>query len=112
MGVQSLSPSDLVRPLQSLSLCQTLDRGRPLPSLVLSPLSSLTPPPFFFAGARQRFQEQSGLSVYIDEAMGSLLSFFGGDEREVGSDEDVPEASEGSGYGSGSGVISEGVGHG
>ena len=68
--------------------------------------------PFFFAGARQRLQERSGLSVYIDEATGLLSSFFGGDEREVGSDEDVSEASEGSGYGSGSGVILEGVGHG
>ena len=41
-----------------------------------------------------------------------MPSFFGGDEREVRSDEDVSEASEGSGYGSGSGVIPEGVGRG
>ena len=39
------SPSDLVGPLWSLSLHQTLDRGKPLPSLVLSPHSSPTPPP-------------------------------------------------------------------
>ena len=44
MGVQALSPSELVEPLCSLSLRQTLDRGKPLPSLVLSPPSSLTPP--------------------------------------------------------------------
>ena len=34
-----------------------------------------------------------------------MSSFFGGDEREARSDEDVSEASEGSGYGSGSGVV-------
>ena len=45
MGVRPPSPSDLVRPLRSLSLCQSLDRGRALPSLVLSPPSSPTPPP-------------------------------------------------------------------
>ena len=86
-------------------------------SALISPVSSLISDsstgltlPFFFAGARQRFQERSDLSVFIDEATSSMLSFFGGDEREVGSDEDVPEASEGSGYGSGSGVIPEGIG--
>ena len=68
--------------------------------------------PFFFVGARQRFQERLGLTVYIDEVSGSLLSFFGGDEREAGSNEDLSEASEGSGHGSGSGVIPESVGHG
>ena len=41
---------------------------------------------------------------------GLMSSFFGGDEREVGGDEDLSEASEGSGYGSGSGVIPEGSG--
>ena len=82
----------------------------PVPSLI-SDSSAGSTPPFFFAGARQRFQERSGLSVYIDEASGSLSSFFGGDEREVGSNEDISEASEGSGYGSGSGVIPEAVGH-
>src|ERR1700743_2409510 len=45
MGVGSPSPSDLVGPLRSLSLRQTLDKGKPLPSLVLSPPSSPTPPP-------------------------------------------------------------------
>src|ERR1700743_1084546 len=45
MGVQPPSLSDLVRPLQALSLCQTLDKGNPLPSLVLPPPSSPTPPP-------------------------------------------------------------------
>ena len=83
----------------------------PVPSLI-SDSSAGSTPPFFFAGARSRLQERSGLSVYIDEAPGSLLSFFGGDEREVRSDEDVSEASEGSGHGSGSGVIPEGVGSG
>ena len=81
----------------------------PVPSLVSNSSSSLAPP-FFFAGARQRFQERLGLSVYIDEAAGSMLSFFGSDEREVRSDEGISEASEGSGYGSGSGVIPEGLG--
>ena len=83
----------------------------PVPSLI-SDSSAGSTPPYFFAGARQRFQEGAGLSVYIDEATGSLSSFFGGDEREVGSDEDLSEASEGSGYGSGSGVIPEGTGRG
>ena len=68
--------------------------------------------PFFFAGARLRVQERLGLSVYINEATGSMSSFFGGDKREVRSNEDVSEASEGSGHGSGSGVIPEGFGHG
>src|ERR1700743_977995 len=45
MGVRPPSPPDLVGPLQSLSLRQTLDKGKPLPSLVLSPPSSPTPPP-------------------------------------------------------------------
>ena len=113
MGVQPPSPSNLVGPLQSLSLCQTLNKGKPLPSLVLSPPSSPIPLLillFFFVGARQRAQERAGLSIYIDEATGSLLSFFGGDKREAGSDEDVSEASEGSGNGSSSGVIPEGFG--
>ena len=83
----------------------------PVPSLISDSSAGLTPP-YFFAGARQRFQERSSLSVYIDEATGSLSSFFGGDEREVRSDEDVSEASEGSGHGSGSGVIPEGFGSG
>ena len=83
----------------------------PVPSLI-SDSSADSTPPFFFAGARQRFQEGLGLSIYIDKASGSLLSFFGGDEREVGGNEEVSEASEGSGYGSGSGVIPEGVGRG
>ena len=83
----------------------------PVPSLI-SDSSAGSTSPFFFAGARQRFQEKSGLSVYIDEATGSMLSFFGGNKREVGSNEDISEASEGSGYGSGSGVIPEGVGRG
>ena len=81
----------------------------PVPSLI-SDSSAGSTPPYFFAGARQRFQEGSGLSVYIDKATGSLSSFFGGDEREARSDEDVSEASEGSGHGSGSGVILEGFG--
>ena len=83
----------------------------PVPSLI-SDSSTGSTPPYFFAGARQRFQERLGLSIYIDEATGSMSSFFGGDEREVGSDEDVSEASEGSGHGSGSGVIPEGFGSG
>ena len=45
MGIRPPSPSDLVKPLCSLSLHQTLDRGKPLPSLVLSPPSSPTLPP-------------------------------------------------------------------
>ena len=81
----------------------------PVPSLI-SDSSAGSTPPYFFAGAKQRFQERSGLSVYIDEATGSMSSFFGGDEREVRSNEDLSEASEGSGHGSGSGIIPEGVG--
>ena len=114
------------------SVCESVrsDRAAPVPvpppnsrqgeaSSLLSPVPSLisdsstgSTPPYFFAGARQRLQERSELSVYIDEATGSLSSFFGGDEREVGSDEDLSEASEGSGHGSGSGVIPEGFGSG
>ena len=60
----------------------------PVPSLI-SDSSIGSTPPFFFAGARQRVQERSGLSVYIDKATGLLLSFFGRDEREVGGDEDT-----------------------
>ena len=83
----------------------------PIPSLI-SDSSTGSTLLYFFAGARLRFQERSGLSVYIDKAMSSLLSFFSGDEREVRSNEDISEASEGSGYGNGSGVIPEGSGHG
>ena len=83
----------------------------PVPSLISDSSASSTPP-YFFAGARQRLQERAGLSVYIDEATGSLSSFFGGNEREARSDEDVSEASEGSGHESGSGVIPEGFGSG
>ena len=83
----------------------------PVPSLI-SDSSASSSPPFFFTGARQRLQERPSLSVYINEASGSMSSFFGGDEREARSDEDISEASEGSGYGSGSGVIPEGVGRG
>ena len=72
----------------------------PVPSLI-SDSSTGSTLPFFFADARQRLQERSGLSVYIDEVTGSLSSFPGGDGKEVRSDEDVSEASEGSGYGSG-----------
>ena len=66
----------------------------PVPSLISDSSSSSTPP-FFFAGARQRLQERLGLSVYIDEVLGSMSSFFGGDKREVGSNEGISEASEG-----------------
>ena len=81
----------------------------PVPTLISDSSTSSTPP-FFFAGARQRFQERPGLSVNIDEVTSSLLSFFSGDKREVRSNEDVSEASEGSGHGGGTGVILEGVG--
>ena len=37
-----------------------------------------------------------------------MLSFFGGEKREVGGNEDLSEASEGSGYGSGAGGVAEG----
>ena len=40
----------------------------PVPSLI-SDSSNGSTLLFFFAGARQRFQERSGLSVYIDEAI-------------------------------------------
>ena len=81
----------------------------PIPSLISNSSTSSTLP-YFFAGARQRFQEILGLSVYIDKAPGLMSSFFSSDEREVGSNEGISEASEGSGYGSGSGVIPEGLG--
>ena len=81
----------------------------PVPSLISDSFAGLTLP-FSFVSARVRFQEEAGLSVYIDEAMGSMSSFFSRDERETGSNEDLSEASEGSGYGSGSGVIPEGSG--
>src|ERR1700743_3712487 len=45
----------------------------PIPSLI-SDSSAGSTPPFFFAGARSRFQERSGLSVYINEASGSMSS--------------------------------------
>ena len=83
----------------------------PVPFLI-SDSSSGSTPPFFFAGARQRVQERSGLSIYIDKVTGLLSSFFGGDKKEVGGDEDFSEVSEGSGHGSGSGVIPEGFGRG
>ena len=82
----------------------------PIPSLISNSSTSSTPP-FFFVGTRSRFQERAGLSIYINEVSGLMSSFFGGDEREVGGNEDLSEASEGSGYESGSGVIPEGVGH-
>ena len=81
----------------------------PVPSLI-SDSSAGSTPPYFFVGTRQRLQERLGLSVYINEALGLVSSFFSRDEREAGDDEDLSEASEGSGYGSGSGVIPEGVG--
>ena len=83
----------------------------PLLSPVPSPISDSSagsPPLFFFAGARSRFQETSGLSIFINKAVGSMSSFFGGDEREVRNNEDLSEASEGSGSGSGTGGVSEG----
>ena len=67
----------------------------PVPSLI-SDSSAGSSLPFFFVGARQRAQERVGLSVFIDEAMGSLSSFFGSNGREAGSNEDISEASEGS----------------
>ena len=78
-----------------------------VPSLI-SDSSSSSALLYFFAGARQRFQEALGLSVFINEVAGSVLSFFSGNKREVGSDEDLSEASEGSGHGSGIGGVSEG----
>ena len=81
----------------------------PVPSLI-SDSSAGSTLLYFFAGARQRLQERLGLSVYIDEASGLVSSFFSSDKREVGSNEGMSEASEGSGYGSGSGVIPEGLG--
>ena len=45
MGIWLPSLSNLVDLFQSLSLHQALNQGRPFPSLVLSPPSSLTPPP-------------------------------------------------------------------
>ena len=41
--------------------------------------------------------------------MGLLSSFFGREKREAGGDEDFSEASEGSGYGSGTGSVMNSV---
>ena len=41
----------------------------PVPSLISDSSAGLTPP-YFFVGTRQRFQERSGLSVFINEASG------------------------------------------
>ena len=79
----------------------------PIPSLI-SDSSAGSTSPFFFTDARQRFQERLNLSVYTDEVSGLMSSFFSSNEREAGGNEDVSEASEGSGYGKGSGVIPEG----
>ena len=73
----------------------------PIPSLIFDSSTSSTLL-YFFAGERQRFQERLGLSVYIDKVPGLMSSFFSSDEREVGSNEGISEALEGSGYGSGS----------
>ena len=78
----------------------------PITSLISD--SSGSAPPYFFVGVRERFQASTGLSVCIDEPTGSMSSFFGGDEREVRGDEDLSEASEGSGYRSGFEGVSEG----
>ena len=112
------SASESVRSGRAIALPVPLPKSRqgeapslisPVPSLI-SDSSAGSNPPYFFVGVRQRFQERLGLSVFIDEASGSMSSFFGGDEREARSDEGISEASEGSGDGSGSGVIPEGFG--
>ena len=73
---------------------------------LISPIPSFcTNPPFFFAGARERDQTSVGLSIYIKKVSGLMLSFFSSDKREVGGDEDISEASEGSGHGSGFGKV-------
>ena len=54
----------------------------PVPSLISNSSASSTLP-YFFVGARQRFQERSGLSIFIDEASGSMSSFFGGDKGKL-----------------------------
>ena len=81
----------------------------PIPSLISDSSSDLAPQ-FFFVGARERLQTSTGLPIYINEAMGLMSSFFGGDEREAGSNGDLSEASEEFGYGSGTGGIPEGSG--
>ena len=49
-----------------------------------------------------------GQTVFINEMGSTMLSCFGGDKGEVGSDEDFSEASEGSGNGRDDRVILEG----
>ena len=110
-SVQSGRAAPIPVPLPNSRQGEASSLISPIPSLI-SDSSAGSTPLFFFAGARLRFQERPGLSVYIDKASGSMLSFFGRDKREVGSDEDVSEASEGSGHGGGIGVILEGVGRG
>ena len=81
----------------------------PIPSLI-SDSSSSSNPPFFFAGARERLQTSAGLSIYIYKAAGLMSSLFSNDEREARSNEELSEASEGFGYGSGVEGIPEGSG--
>ena len=96
-------------PLPNSQSGEALPLLSPVPSLI-SDSSFSSNLLFFFAGARQRPQTSAGLSIYIDETRGSLSFFFSGDKREAGSNEDFLEASEGSGYGSDSGVLPEGSG--
>ena len=108
-SVQSGQAAPVLVPLLNSRQGEAPSLLSPVPSLISDSSSSSTPP-FFFVGARQRFQGRSGLSVFIDKVLGSVSSFFSCDEREVGSNEGISEASEGSGYESDSGVIPEGFG--
>ena len=107
--IQSGGAALLHVPLPNSRQGETTPLISPIPSLI-SNLSSGSSLPFFFASARERFQERPHLSIYINEALALVSSFFGSDEREVGSDEGISEASEVTGYGSGSGIIPEGSG--
>ena len=60
-------------------------------------------------GARSRFQEAAGLSVFIKKTSATVSSFLSDNEREVGSDEDLSEASEGSRVEHGNGGFLSGV---
>ena len=46
--------------------------------------------------------------VFNDETVSTMSAFLSSDKRDVGSNEDLLEDSEGSGFGSGNGGISEG----
>ena len=86
-GLSSPVPPPNSRPGDAASLIS------PIPSLI-SNSSASSALSLFFAGAREQFQEALGHSVFIDKRASTMLSFFSSDKREIGSNEDISEASE------------------